>query len=77
MLAAVILSTACVDQNQNCGIWSSRGECERNLQYMHSNCKKSCNTCNISCEEKAPPLESNFLKNTLSRAKKYNVKVHS
>jgi prolyl 4-hydroxylase len=77
MLTIIIFSFACLNNNKNCEIWSSQGECENNFAYMHNNCKKSCNMCNISCEDNAPPLEHNFLKNTLNRAKKYNIKVHS
>ena len=77
MLSVVTLSFACVDQNSNCKIWSIQGECEKNLQYMYNNCKKSCNVCDISCEKNATSLEPNFLANTLKRARKYNIKVHS
>merc|ERR1712168_732921 len=34
--------TECKDKNDNCGYWSSIGECQKNPTYMHRNCRKSC-----------------------------------
>ena len=39
-------NAGCVDDNEhNCSYWSSNGECDNNPRYMHTNCKRSCNTC--------------------------------
>ena len=39
-------NAGCVDVNEdNCNHWSSIGECDNNPGYMHTNCKRSCNTC--------------------------------
>lgn len=35
----------CNDINQNCEIWSQKGECQRNKQFMSIECKSSCNLC--------------------------------
>jgi hypothetical protein len=35
-------TTTCVDTNQNCAAWASRGECQKNPGYMLKNCCKSC-----------------------------------
>jgi len=35
----------CLDVNQACPMWSQMGECQTNPQYMHQNCRKSCNLC--------------------------------
>ena len=35
----------CADDSEHCAYWSSTGECDNNPEYMHLNCKASCNTC--------------------------------
>ncbi|KAK8566029.1 hypothetical protein V6N13_021104 [Hibiscus sabdariffa] len=41
----------CVDQNENCPIWASAGECKKNAAYMvgsegaYGYCRKSCKVC--------------------------------
>ena len=35
----------CVDSNVNCSMWAKEMQCELNPAYMHSNCRKSCHTC--------------------------------
>lgn len=35
----------CIDDNEHCSHWSSVGECDKNPGYMHTSCKRSCNTC--------------------------------
>ena len=40
-----VLCLACVDKHGNCGRWASRGECNKNPGYMHTNCRRSCNVC--------------------------------
>ncbi|KAE8734515.1 putative prolyl 4-hydroxylase 7 [Hibiscus syriacus] len=41
----------CVDENENCPIWASTGECEKNPAYMvgsedaYGYCRKSCKVC--------------------------------
>ena len=77
MLILSFISLSCVDKNPECKTWKTLGECSKNILYMSTECKKSCDFCNISCNDSPPPLEPNFLKNTLSRAMQYNVKVHS
>ena len=41
----ITVAEECVDENANCGYWSSRGECGRNPGYMHEHCKMSCRVC--------------------------------
>ncbi len=31
--------------NSNCELWSAKGECNRNRQFMSIECRKSCNLC--------------------------------
>lgn len=38
---------ACVDVNANCPFWAATGECQSNKEFMHVQCKKSCNRCNV------------------------------
>eukprot|EP00965_Chrysotila_dentata_P215429 6188778-Pleurochrysis_carterae.AAC.1 len=35
----------CADVNEHCAVWAESGECDRNTQYMHANCARSCDTC--------------------------------
>jgi prolyl 4-hydroxylase len=35
----------CSDQHESCPYWTSIGECTANPAYMHTNCPKSCGTC--------------------------------
>lgn len=35
----------CRDENAECGEWAERGECGKNPNFMHVNCKVSCKTC--------------------------------
>lgn len=35
----------CEDVHEQCGYWSSVGECDSNPNYMHTHCRKSCGTC--------------------------------
>jgi Rps23 Pro-64 3,4-dihydroxylase Tpa1-like proline 4-hydroxylase len=35
----------CVDQREECQLWSGQGECEKNPEYMDQNCRKACNLC--------------------------------
>lgn len=44
-------SGSCRDLSTNCPSWASRGECNRNPAYMHSNCKLSCNKCSTTTKK--------------------------
>lgn len=35
----------CVDTNENCPSWAASGECEKNPDWMKTNCRKSCHVC--------------------------------
>lgn len=39
------LSVDCEDNHENCGFWSSQGECESNSVYMLQQCPLSCGMC--------------------------------
>ena len=52
----------CRDLDSNCESWSKAGECEKNPNYMLSNCKKSCSIdLDSKCESwsKAGECEKN------------------
>lgn len=36
----------CIDDDTRCPIWAQKGECERNPNYMHFRCQRSCSVCN-------------------------------
>lgn len=38
-------TTLCVDQHQNCPLWSSQGKCQDSKAYMETYCQKSCGIC--------------------------------
>jgi hypothetical protein len=40
-----IQTPQCIDNNQWCSDWASKGECKNNPDYMLYNCAKSCNSC--------------------------------
>lgn len=44
-LAAETNDSSCVDQHQNCELWSSQGKCEQSKKYMETYCQKSCGIC--------------------------------
>ena len=35
----------CKDENENCALWASKGECDANPGYMTHNCPVACDTC--------------------------------
>lgn len=39
------LKEGCRDVNPACPTWATQGECERNVVYMESSCRKSCELC--------------------------------
>ncbi|KAH9259126.1 hypothetical protein BASA81_002746 [Batrachochytrium salamandrivorans] len=41
------VTKSCVDNNDQCSVWASSGECEENPKYMLSNCRKSCGICPV------------------------------
>lgn len=50
----------CVDAHDQCGTWSSLGECERNPSFMLQTCSKSCGICdanNKGCLDKNPSCQ--------------------
>eukprot|EP00929_Paragymnodinium_shiwhaense_P030604 TRINITY_DN1730_c0_g5_i1.p1 TRINITY_DN1730_c0_g5~~TRINITY_DN1730_c0_g5_i1.p1 ORF type:complete len:831 (+),score=202.38 TRINITY_DN1730_c0_g5_i1:99-2591(+) len=36
---------SCRDNNGGCPSWAAAGECQRNAEWMRSNCRKSCHVC--------------------------------
>jgi hypothetical protein len=44
-------SEECADGHQFCENWAGRGQCTRNKQFMHMECKKSCGLCGTKNEE--------------------------
>ena len=35
----------CADADAECPAWATDGECSRNPEYMHAECRKSCGLC--------------------------------
>jgi len=42
---AMKMDENCKDMNEECELWASMMECEKNPPYMHTHCKKSCGIC--------------------------------
>ena len=75
MIIIFALTISCVDKYESCDLWSKVGECSNNPSYMLQNCKKSCNVCNITCNEQVKYIENNFINKTVDRIKKYTNNV--
>ncbi|XP_047482458.1 zinc metalloproteinase nas-15-like [Penaeus chinensis] len=41
----------CEDSHNHCGTWSQSGECEKNPDWMLTNCRKACNKCDNTCKD--------------------------
>lgn len=41
----LVILTNCKNQNADCALWASTGECDANPSYMTINCAPSCKTC--------------------------------
>lgn len=53
----------CQDGHENCSGWADMGECDKNPNYMLSNCKKSCGVCKTAVDDE-PEDPSTILKRT-------------
>ena len=51
-------SPACLDENDNCALWASVDECEKNPVYMLKLCRKSCGSCKPQLENNSEPILS-------------------
>jgi len=47
----------CVDYNEKCEEWTTRGECILNPDWMLVNCRLSCDYCQISSDCQIPPAK--------------------
>ncbi|KAL5266702.1 hypothetical protein ACHWQZ_G003916 [Mnemiopsis leidyi] len=43
----------CGDNHESCGVWAEYDQCTDNPDWMHKQCRKSCEVCD-SCEDKDP-----------------------
>jgi len=43
--AAAAAAAPCEDKSDSCKAWTKAGECERNREFMHAECRRSCNLC--------------------------------
>tara|TARA_B110001452_G_scaffold177498_1_gene148894 strand:+ start:58 stop:1458 length:1401 start_codon:yes stop_codon:yes gene_type:complete len=48
------MSSSCKDDDVDCGWWAESGECEKNPDFMHDTCQKSCGTCGAAQEPSRP-----------------------
>ena len=56
------LTTECKDDNQNCPAWAAQPNgCKKNLDYMRTSCKKSCNVCRKYHSSPSFPLQCALL----------------
>jgi predicted 2-oxoglutarate/Fe(II)-dependent dioxygenase YbiX len=45
---AAAAAVPCRDDSRDCITWARDGECDKNPGYMHTACRKSCNTCEFN-----------------------------
>ena len=45
LMSLLGLREICGDADERCAGWSSKGECDRNEGFMHTNCRKACGLC--------------------------------
>jgi len=43
--AGAAAAAPCEDKSDSCKAWTKAGECERNREFMHAECRRSCNLC--------------------------------
>lgn len=55
----------CVDVNNLCADWASRGECQRNPGYMLEKCPLSCHACDEGEGRATPAAEEGLVANRL------------
>ena len=49
----------CVDNDDNCQLWATKGECEANPGFMKASCSASCYACqSASCRDADPSCEA-------------------
>merc|ERR1712228_134476 len=46
----------CTDNNPSCEDWAAQGECENNPGFMLTECRESCEECDVSPDEKESKL---------------------
>ena len=51
------LQLACKDENEACPSWAKAGECKNNPGFMHASCRKACDRCDLSGEDREHALE--------------------
>lgn len=49
--ADMAADVGCVDEDEACAKWASKGECEKNPAFMTLFCKSSCEVCNVVFED--------------------------
>ena len=62
MIHAILLISIISELDQNCVMWSRRGECDKNTAYMWSNCKHACTSAGFvqkSYDERCPRNKNN------------------
>lgn len=51
----------CVDFADACKGWSEMGDCEKDKEFMHQYCRRSCNACTKkACDDKFIRVRSSF-----------------
>lgn len=60
----------CKDHHELCSFWASKGECEKNPDYMRLNCQISCNTCKNKKQGTSPEKKAKRTSKLSSRDSK-------
>ena len=46
--------SACSDANEDCPGWADIGECKKNPDFMHAQCRLSCKVCELPANATLP-----------------------
>ena len=59
---SLVLAQTCTDRDDLCKFWASRGECQKNSQWMKPNCGVSCGVCSpVAAPQQLAPEVANAI----------------
>lgn len=67
----VVSRPGCSDSNELCNFWASVGECQKNSNWMRSNCQAACNSCGTSGSNNTVDFLSSLRESHYSNIYKY------
>ena len=47
----------CLNTHEGCTVWAFKGECSKNINYMHKHCAPACQSClHLDRDNRCPPF---------------------